>query len=288
MATSTQEIQFTDPFNTKANTNSGVPDQTMTTSTSTKKREKLVPKLELTLKGLVKSANGLTRLSPIAASPISSTTSNEDNFLLSRARTPRTPSSRLSVHHTPHSAAGKGISPDTPRYTVPFGTSPRTPHTPRSAAIGLYSPRTPRRPSAIAWEREHGFLPVLPERCQSVPVAEDWMPEPDPSINDDVRSSKEQDSASESDSRESTVEEYDNDYEYEEECDWGDNEQGLTKEEYTIMLEEMREAAELSVCEGMMEQMELRDFFEQAVDEMTRVRPEPERFAGLRRRRTIG
>ena len=46
----------------------------------------------------------------------------------------------------------------------------------------------------------------------------------------------------------------------------------------------MREEAELSVCDGMMEQLELRDAFERAVEETMRVKPGPERIRGLQRR----
>jgi len=287
-------------------------------STSTK-RGRLVPKRELTLKGLGQGArqrsidkllSSTSRLSPIAPSPISPTGSSSSNSNSSSpyednwAHSPHTPTTvnRLEVPRTPHY---EGV---TPRYTGAFGTSPgtrmtpRTPRTPRTASTtGRYPPRTPRTPSAAAWEREHGFLPTLPERCQSVPLAEDWMPEPKPVSDGDESADADSSQGDDEDcgsvdgfqyEDEESVEAYDNDYEYEE-CDrdsayeWGVDQPALTREEYALMLEKMREEAELSVCDGMMEQLELRDAFESAVEEMMRVKPEPERIRGLQRRRTI-
>ncbi|KAF5376178.1 hypothetical protein D9757_009332 [Collybiopsis confluens] len=88
----------------------------------------------------------------------------------------------------------------------------------------------------------------------------------------------------ECDDNDDEIEFYDDDYgDYMD--DWDERE--LTREEYMILLEEMRQAAEVSVCEGMMEQLELRDVFEKAVDEMTGVKPDPERGMGVKRRRSI-
>lgn len=224
-----------------------------------------------------------TILSPIAPSPLSPIDSSERKFVVP-PRTPRAPSTAndLEVPNIPH------YDDVTLRCIEAFdegpGTQPtsRTPRVPQTATG--YPPRTPRTASAAIWEREHGLLPSLPERCQSVPLAEDWMTNPWEAEADSGLESGEDCGFVDED----PVEAYNNDYEYDSIDEWGEDQPELTREEYVLMLEKMREEAEVSVCDGMMEQLELRDAFERAVEEMVRVKPEPERIRGLRRRRTIG
>ncbi|KIK66633.1 hypothetical protein GYMLUDRAFT_37789 [Collybiopsis luxurians FD-317 M1] len=306
------------------------PSNTMTVSVSpstpSKKREKLVPKTDLTLnlKGL-DVANTNTNSSSPASSPNSSGSNSSPSskeselgnpILRLQPRTPRMPSPRSSSDANPLSGSTPrtphygGVTPCTPRYTTPS----RTPRTPSS--MGRYPPRarTPRTPgTAATWVRERGFLPTVPERCSSVPLGEDWTPQrmlafdgvkeeeaggdiedpEDTSNSNSTPSEGQEDSLVSTDSDaegyrfelgdDEVVELYDDDYR---EDYWGEPE--LTREEYMLMLEDMRKEAEISVCEGMMEQLELREAFEKAVDEMTRVRPDFERGLGLSRRRTIG